>query len=141
MIKQVMSDLSWLSFLLVKVENPEKEEDLIDFGEPDYPFPQQTYYPRQECIDPPPSYPDGFHCRLENSNLSAQLQQLKNRLEACEMTNHELKTQLSEIQVEINDFYQNQSGPGNPNEVEMDVDQKELSNPIMPCTMSHLNGV
>ncbi len=53
------------------------------------------------------------------------------------METREFHSQLSEIQVEMKDLYQNNSGPANQTEVEMDVYRKEWSNPIMPYMMPH----
>jgi hypothetical protein len=71
--------------------------------------------------------------------MMTRLQQLENRIEACEKETLEFQAQLNEIQVETNYYlYQNYSEPANPTEVEMDVYRKELqSNPIVPYMMPY----
>ncbi|EFX86034.1 hypothetical protein DAPPUDRAFT_237172 [Daphnia pulex] len=156
MNEQVKTLLSWLPFLWdkkeVELESPEKENNLIDFGEQEVnggppPF---FYNPYQQWHVPSSSHHDGFMPRPPPPsiipptspgsfpNMMDRLEQLENRIEACERETLEFQAQLNEIKVETNDLYQNHSGPANPTEVEMDVYRKELqSNPIMPYTMPY----
>jgi hypothetical protein len=136
MTEQVIKSVfSLLPFLWDKneVESPEKEKNLMDFGdrqEISNPFPHPTYYhPRLQSPAPSPSH-QAFHYPSPPSvipsipdlfpNMMDRLEQLEKRNEACEMATLEFQTQLSEIQVEINDFYQNPTESGNPKKFEMD---------------------
>jgi hypothetical protein len=157
MTEQVIkSVLSWFPFLWDKneVACPEKEkiEILIDFGEQEVnggPHPT-FYHPYQQWHVPSSSHHDGFIPRPPPPsvipptspgsfpNMMTRLQQLENRIEACEKETLEFQAQLNEIQVETNYLYQNYSEPANPTEVEMDVYRKELqSNPIVPYMMPY----
>ncbi|EFX85729.1 hypothetical protein DAPPUDRAFT_313472 [Daphnia pulex] len=154
MNEQVKTFLSWFPFLWdkkeVELESPEKENNLIDFGEQEVNGgPNPTIYnPYQQWHVPSSSHHDGFMPRPPPPsvipptspgsfpNMMDRLEQLENRIEACERETLEFQAQLNEIKVETNDLYQNHSEPANPTEVEMDVYRKELqSNPIMLCTM------
>jgi hypothetical protein len=135
MTEQVIkSVLSWFPFLWDKNEveiSPEKEKNLIDFGDSDDlidfgDLQEVNHRPPPPSVIPPTS-PGSF------PNMMARLEQLENRIEACKMETREFQAQLNEIQVETNDISQNHSGPANPTKVEMDVYQKELqSNPMVP---------
>jgi hypothetical protein len=133
MNEKVKTLLSWLPFLWEKneVESPHKEKNLIDFGDADLidfgDLQEVNHRPPPPSVIPPTS-PGSF------PNMMARLEQLENRIEACKMETREFQAQLNEIQVETN---KNQTGPANPTKVEMDVNRKEWSNPIMPCTMPH----
>jgi hypothetical protein len=153
----IKSVLSWFPFLWDKneVACPEKEkiEIRIDFGEQEVnggPHPT-FYHPYQQWHVPSSSHHDGFIPRPPPPsvipptspgsfpNMMTRLQQLENRIEACEKETLEFQAQLNEIQVETNYYlYQNYSEPANPTEVEMDVYRKELqSNPIVPYMMPY----